>query len=86
LESEKREVIKMYKKQVEAYQQIKRYIEHAKWDDDRYDKLIDSLNIIGGALSNALHKLTNGDEVYVIDDLVWAAQKYLENKDKFPQI
>ena len=86
IENEKREIVRIYKKQVEAYQQIKKYIEHAKWDDERYDRLIEILNIIGGTLSNALHNLTNGDNVYIIDDLVFAAQKYLENRGKFPQI
>ena len=86
LENEKREIVRIYKKQVEAYQQIKKYIEHAKWDDERYDTLIESLNNIGSTLSNALHSLTNGDDVYIIDDLVWAAQKYLENSSKFPRI
>lgn len=86
LENEKREIVRMYKKQVESYQQMKKYIEHAKWDDERYDTLIESLNIIGGALSDALHNLTNGSDVYIIDDLVGVAQQYLENSRKFPRI
>lgn len=86
LEIEKNDIIRLYKKQLEDYRQIKKLVERAAWDDEKYYALIENLNIVGKSLAKALHALTDGDNIYIIDDLVFWTQKYLENKDKFPQI
>lgn len=86
LKSEKNNVIYIYKKQLDAFRYIKQQIERVQWYDDQYDRLIESLNIIGRTLSNALHTLTNGNEVYAIDDLTAYAERYLDNERKFPHI
>ena len=85
LEAERRTIIMIYKKQLESYYQIKKQIENARWDDERYDRTIDSLNTIGRALLDGLEKLTNGNEVYAIDEVILASKKYLENKSRFPK-
>lgn len=86
VETEKTEIIKIYKTLLDDYRQIKRYVERANWNDEKYYYLVESLNTIGKALSNALHTLTNGNDVYIIDDLIFWTDKYLENKNNFPQI
>lgn len=86
VETEKTEIIKIYKTLLDDYRQIKRYVERANWNDEKYYYLVESLNTIGKALSNALNTLTNGNDVYIIDDLIFWTDKYLENKNNFPQI
>lgn len=84
LEMEKNEIIRVYKNQLDNYSQIKKTVERLTWDDDRYDELIQSLNQIAHALMEGLNALTNGNDVYIIDDLSYWAKKYLENAKKFP--
>ena len=84
LEIEKNEIIRVYKNQLDNYIQIKKTVERLTWDDERYDELIQSLNQIARALMEGLNALTNGNDVYIIDDLAYWAKKYLENAKKFP--
>lgn len=84
LEIEKNEIIRVYKNQLDNYIQIKKTVERLTWDDERYDELIQSLNQIAHALMEGLNALTNGNDVYIIDDLAYWAKKYLENAKKFP--
>ncbi len=86
LESEKQTVIMFYKKQVEAFRTIKREAERVEWADSKYDEFVDSMNLIGSALSTLLQTITNGSDVYVISDLLPLAREYLENERKFPKI
>ena len=84
LEIEKNEIIRVYKNQLDNYIQIKKTVERLTWDDERYDELIQSLNQIARALMEGLNALTNGNDVYIIDDLSYWAKKYLENAKKVP--
>ena len=84
LEIEKNEIIRVYKKQLETCYQIKKSFERISWDDERYDKCIESINLIFKSLLNALNTLTNGDDLYIIDDLICFAKKYMDNGKKFP--
>jgi len=86
LEGERMAVIDFYKKQLEAYRHIKREIEKVQWADANYDALVSSMNLIGSALSNAISTLSNGSDVYVVDELMVLGRRYLENERKFPRI
>ena len=86
LESEKQTVIAFYKKQVEAFRNIKKEAEGVQWADANYDEFVSSMNIIGGALSKILHTISNGSDVYAISDILPLAREYLENERKFPRI
>ena len=86
LDTEKYTVITVYKKQLEAFRYLKKEIERAEWADENYDRLIDSMNLIGKALSASLQALTNGQDVLLISDLMPMASKYMENATRFPRI
>ncbi len=86
LEAEKHTVIWVYKRQLEAFRYIKKELERVQWADEHYDQLIESINIISQTLSSTLQSLTNGDDVYVISDLILMAEKYLEYEKKFPRL
>ena len=86
LESEKQSVIMFYKKQIESFRYIKKEAEGVQWADSKYDDFVDSMNIIGEALSQMLQAITNGSDVYVISDILPLANEYLENERKFPRI
>jgi hypothetical protein len=86
LESEKRTVIRVYKRQLDAFRYIKKDLERIQWADEHYDQLIESINIISQTLSSTLQSLTNGDDVYIISDLIPMAEKYLEYEKKFPRL
>lgn len=86
LESEKQTVIMFYKKQVEAFRYIKREIEKVQWADANYDELVSSMNEIGKALSSIIQTISNGSDVYIIDELLPLAREYLENEKRFPRI
>ena len=78
LESEKQSVIMFYKKQIESFRYIKKEAEGVQWADSKYDDFVDSMNIIGEALSQMLQAITNGSDVYVISDILPLANEYLE--------
>lgn len=86
LESEKQDVIRIYKRQLDAFHHIKKELENVQWDDEHYDQLINSINIIGQALSSTLQSLTNGNNVYMISDLISVAEQYLDFAKKFPRL
>ena len=86
LEAEKQQVIRFYKKQVEAFRAIKKEAEKAEWADSKYDEFVDSMNLIGSTLSSLFQTITNGSDVYVISKLITLADEYLENERKFPRI
>lgn len=86
MESEKFAVISFYKKQVEAFRHIKKEIEKARWADAKYDELVESLNVIGKTLADVFQTVTNGDDVYIISELAFLADDYLENERYFPKI
>ncbi|MBQ8408363.1 MAG: hypothetical protein IJY39_05805 [Clostridia bacterium] len=86
LEAEKHTVISVYKRQLEAFRYIKKELEGVQWSDANYDRLIDSINAIGQALSATLQALTNGDDVFVISELIPLAEEYLEHEKRFPRI
>jgi uncharacterized protein YjgD (DUF1641 family) len=85
LEAEKHTVISVYKRQLEAFRYIKKELEKVEWADEKYDELIDSMNVIGQALSSALQTLSNGHDVRVISALIPLANRYLENEKQFPR-
>lgn len=86
LEDEMHTVITVYKRQLEAFSHIKKELEKVQWADSKYDKLIDSMNIIGQALSSTLQSLTNGHDVFMISDLIPLAEEYLNCEKRFPRI
>ena len=86
LESEKQEIIYIYKKQLEAFRYIKKEIERVQWSDANYDRLVESMNMIGRELCKALQAITNGNDVYVISDLLPLAREYKENGRRFPKL
>lgn len=86
LEIQKHSVIDFFKKQIEAYGKIKRLIEKAEWVDARYDSLVTTLNVIGSTICDAINQLTNGNSVYIIDDVLDLANRYLQNENNFPTI
>lgn len=86
LEQEKQSIIMFYKKQIEAFRHIKKEAEKVQWADSNYDSFVDSMNIIGEALSTILQSITNGSDVYVISDVLPLAREYLDNERRFPKI
>ena len=84
LEYEAMTVVKFYEKQQEAFRVIKKAAENVQWADANYDAFVDSMNIIGMELSKILQSLTDGDEVYMITELLQRGQDYLENEKMFP--
>ena len=80
LEYEAMTVVKFYEKQQEAFRVIKKAAENVQWADANYDAFVDSMNIIGMELS----KITDGDEVYMITELLQRGKDYLENEKMFP--
>lgn len=86
LEAEKQSVIYFYKRQLEEFRHMKKEIEKVQWYDANYDRLIESMNIIGRELSNIIQTITNGNDVFVISDLIPLARQYKENERKFPKI
>ncbi len=86
LENEKQAVISVYKKQLDALQWLKKDIEKAEWADIHYDQLVVSINEIIEKLCDVLQILTNGKDVYVIDELIDLANDYLNCGKKFPMV
>ena len=86
LENEKAFFIATYKKLLDEFAQLKKLVEGVQWYDEQYDTLIDELNIIASTLSNGIHRLTNGHNVRVIDEVIYSAEMYLENERAFPKI
>ena len=86
LEREKAAVISFYKRQVEAFRDIKKAAEKVQWADERYDEFVISMNSIGSALVAVLQTISNGDDVYAISQLLLAAEEYLQFEKKFPLI
>lgn len=86
LEEERFTVIATYKKMLEDFSHIKALVEKVGWYDEQYDKLIDSLNTIAFSLSNAIYMLTNGYNVYAVDELIHSAESYLNTQKAFPKI
>ena len=85
LESDKYAVIDFYKRQIEAFRYMKKEIERVPWADAKYDQLVDAMNAIGYALSEAIQRISNGSEVYAISDLIPLANEYLSIASKFPR-
>ena len=86
VENEMQGVIAFYKKQIEAFRQIRKQIETVQWSDANYDRLIVSMNTIGKELCNIIQHLSNGNDVYVISEILPLAKEYLSNQTKFPRI
>ena len=86
LEDERDEILRFFKKQLEKFRYLKRDIEKSEWSDSNYDELIVSMNAIGKALSEAVLRLTNGDNAYIIDELLPLAKSYVAVADAFPKI
>lgn len=86
LEMEKSEVIRFFKKQIELFRNLKKEIERVQWNDQRYDELIIAINEIGMALSQGIQMLTNGNQVYAIDELLPLVEEYRALARQFPKI
>ena len=86
LENERQAVIAFYKRQIEAFHSIKTAMEKVQWADANYDRAVDALNAIGYALSEILQSISNGNDVFVISELIPLAEEYLANERKFPRI
>lgn len=86
LEMEKSEVIHFFKKQIDAFNNIKKEIERVQWNDSKYDELINAMNLIGSSLSQGIQTLTNGSEVYVIDELIPLVNEYKAKSREFPKL
>lgn len=86
LEMEKGEVIRFFKKQVELFRNLRKEIEKVEWNDARYDELVTSMNIIGAALSQGIQELTNGSQVYAIDELLPLVEEYKAVARDFPKL
>ncbi|MBR2024194.1 MAG: hypothetical protein IKA02_00110 [Clostridia bacterium] len=86
LEMEKNEVIRFFKKQIETFRNVKKEIEKVQWNDARYDELVNAMNQIGMALSQGIQILTNGNKVYIIDDLLPLVEEYKALARQFPKI
>lgn len=84
LENEKQAIISVYKKQLESLRYLKKEIETVQWADIHYDQLVDDMNKTIPKLCDALQILTNGKDVYVIDELIDLANDYLNCGKKFP--
>ena len=54
LVSEKQEIISIYKKQLDAFQHLRKSVEKVQWADNHYDQLVDSLNEIIYILNEAV--------------------------------
>ena len=86
LEREQRLIINFYKKQIEEFTLIKKECEKVEWSDKNYDEFVLSMNIVAQALSKLLQSITNGQNVYIVSELLNLANKYVENVKKFPKI
>lgn len=86
LEREKAAVRAFHKKQVEAFVEIKKEAEKAQWADDKFDEFVQCMNSISSTLAATLQTLSNGRDVYMIDELTLAAEEYLEFERRFPII
>lgn len=86
LEREQRLVINFYKKQIEEFILIKKECEKVQWSDKNYDEFVLTMNIVAQTLSKLLQTLTNGQDVYIISELLNLANKYVENAKKFPKL
>ncbi len=85
LEMERNEILSFFKKQLEKYRQLKREIEKVEWTDSNYDAMVDAMNQIGSALTEAIGTLTNGYSAYIIDDLIPLAKDYIAIAREFPR-
>ncbi|MBQ4509964.1 MAG: hypothetical protein II984_04505 [Clostridia bacterium] len=86
LESERDDILRFFKKQLERYRELKRQMEKVQWYDANYDATVDALNAIGRALSEAISTLSDGYGAYIIDDLIPLAKDYLSVARDFPKI
>lgn len=86
LESERDDILRFFKKQLERYRELKRQMEKVQWYDANYDATVDALNTIGRALSEAVSTLSDGYGAYIIDDLIPLAKDYLSVARDFPKI
>ena len=86
LEAERDEILRFFKKQLEKYRGLKRDIEKAEWADSNYDALVDSMNAIGKALAQAILTITNGNDAYIIDELIPLAKDYISVATEFPKV
>ncbi len=86
VENEKLAVIAFYKKQIEAFRNIKKESEKVQWNDANYDAFVESMNIIGKALAHIIQTLSDGSDVYIISDVLHLAKEYMENAKKFPKL
>ncbi|MBQ7333210.1 MAG: hypothetical protein IJW38_02555 [Clostridia bacterium] len=85
LELERNEVLRFFKNQLEKFRQLKREIEKVQWTDSNYDAMVDAMNQIGSALTDAIGAITNGYDAYIIDDLIPLAKDYLSVAREFPK-
>ncbi len=85
LENERKEVIFFFRRQVEAFENLKKTIDRVEWADSRYDDLVICLNQIGAVISDTLQRLTNGRDVYVLDELTVLLAQYVALANAFPQ-
>ena len=86
LELEEMDIIQFYKRQLDAYHRIKKEAEKVQWADARYDAFVSSMNAIGKELAALLQSLSDGDNVYILTELMQFGKDYLENERKFPSL
>ena len=86
LEMQRQEILRIFKKQLEAFQGLKKEIERVEWADDKYDRLVTAINEIASAISQAIHKITNGNNTYAIDELLVLARNYVAVAREFPKL
>lgn len=84
LENEKQVVIYIYKKQLTLLQSLKKDVEKVEWSDINYDRTVDALNNIIEELCNGVQILSNGKNVYIIDELIELANDYIKCGKNFP--
>ena len=86
VETEGQQIIAFYKKQLDTFYSMKKEIEKVQWSDSNYDRLVESMNTIGHEICKIIQTLTNGNDVYVISDLLPLAREYTQNASKFPKL
>ena len=86
VENEKLAILSFYKKQIEAFRNLKKEIEKVQWDDANYDAFVVSMNAIGASLAKIIQTLSNGRDVYIISELLLLSQEYMSLAKKFPKI
>lgn len=86
IENEKLAVVSFYKKQIEAFRNIKKECEKVEWDDANYDAFVVSMNAIGESLAKIIQTLSDGRDVYIISELLLLGQEYMSIAKKFPKV